>query len=289
MAVPLLQEKPLVLGEREFDRISQLAYEHFGLDLRAGKQSLVAARLAKKVRQLGLRSFDEYCHYVRNDRTGKALESMIDDLTTNHTSFFREPRHFDFLRRVVLPQYKTRPQINVWSAACSSGEEPYSIAMSIFEELGTTGSPEVRILATDISTQVLARATRAIYPEERFRGIPLPCLQRHLLRGTADGAVSYRIKPELRAMVEFRHMNLMQSFTALPQFQTIFCRNVLIYFDKPTQQDLVRRLAAQLEPGGYLLVGHAESLNSIDHGLEYVQPATYRSPGTVSKSGRATR
>jgi chemotaxis protein methyltransferase CheR len=278
MPATMLHEETLVLGEREFATIGRLAHEHFGLDLHAGKQGMVAARLSKRIRQLGLRSFEEYCHYVLQDRTGAALESMVEDLTTNHTSFFREPRHFDFLRDVVLPQYQGRSRIDVWSAACSSGEEPYSIAMSAVENLAPHGLPQVRILATDIAARVLARAERAVYPEQRFRSLPLPLLQRHLLRATAGDAVFYRIKPELRAMVEFRQMNLMQRFPPLPLFQVIFCRNIMIYFDKPTQEDLVLRLSAQLEPGGYLLVGHSESLNSVEHGLEYVQPAVYRRP-----------
>jgi chemotaxis protein methyltransferase CheR len=277
------------MSATEFAKISKLAYEHFGLDLHAGKQSLVSARLSKKIRQLGLRSFQAYYDHVLSDSSGEALIAMVDDLTTNHTSFFREPQHFDFLRKTILPQLRGRGTIDVWCAACSTGEEPYSIAISIAEELGGANAAEIRILASDISTRVLAKAKRAVYSEERFRGLPMPLLQRSLLRSTGPGEVAYRIKPELRAMVDFKHLNLMENFSSLPVFPVIFCRNIMIYFDKPTQQGLVNRLTAHLEPGGYLLIGHAENLNTIEHGLDYVAPATYRKPRSGSGSRKVAR
>lgn len=286
-------ETDLKLSEADFAKFSKLAYDHFGLDLHAGKQGLVAARLSKKIRQLGMRSFKEYYDHVTSDASGEALESMVDDLTTNHTSFFRESQHFDLLRKKILPQIRHRRTIDIWTSACSTGEEPYSIAISLAEEVGVHGSPEIRILASDISTRVLAKARRAVYPEERFRSIERSLLQRYLLRGTNPAALNYQMKPEIRKMVEFKHMNLMKSFSTLPLFPVIFCRNIMIYFDKPTQQDLVKRLAAHLEPGGFLLIGHSENLNAIDHGLTYVQPATYRKAGNLSEvkagSGKEAR
>jgi chemotaxis protein methyltransferase CheR len=283
------QTEGLQLSEHEFAKISKLAYEHFGLDLHAGKQGLVSARLSKKIRQLGLHSFQEYYDHVLGDASGEALVSMVDDLTTNHTSFFRESQHFDFLRKTILPQLRGRKTIDVWCSACSTGEEPYSIAISIAEELGGTHAAGIHILASDISTRVLARAKRAVYSEERFRGLPMPLLQRYLLRSTGPGEVVYRIKPELRAMIEFKHLNLMEDFSSLPIFPVIFCRNIMIYFDKPTQQTLVKRLTAHLEPGGYLLIGHSENLNTIEHGLDYVEPATYRKPMSGSGSRKVAR
>ena len=272
------QDDGLRLSEPEFVKISKLAYEDFGLDLHAGKQGLVLARLSKKIRHLGLRSFQEYYDHVVSDASGEALVSMVDDLTTNHTSFFRESQHFGFLRKTILPQLRGRRRIDVWCAACSTGEEAYSIAVSIAEELGGTDASEIRILASDISTRVLAKAERAVYAAERFRGLPMPLLQRYLLRSTGPGEVAYCVKPELRAMIEFKHLNLMGNFSSLPIFSVIFCRNIMIYFDTPTQQALVQRLTAHLEPGGYLLIGHSENLNTMEHGLDYVEPATYRKP-----------
>src|SRR5208283_4671928 len=264
------------LKAREFAKIRQLAYDTFGLDLRAGKETLVSARLGKQIRKSGCRSFDEYCQHVVADSTGEALVNLIDALTTNHTSFFREPAHFDFLRKTFLPEWKDRGSIDIWSAACSSGEEPYSITMCILEELGPIAPGKVRILATDISTRVLAKARQGIYPAERFEGLPGLQLRKFWLRGEGDWAGCYRAKKEVRALIEFRRLNLLDPISQISRFPLIFCRNVMIYFDKPTQQRVVERLAGCLEPGGYLLTGHAESLTGIEHGLRYVQPAVYR-------------
>jgi chemotaxis protein methyltransferase CheR len=266
------------LTAREFEQFRRLAHEKFGLDLRNGKETLVSARLGKKIRELNFRSFQEYYRSVLEDRTGEALTALIDALTTNHTSFFREPAHFEFLRRTILPRLRERDRIAIWSAACSTGEEPYSIAFGLLEELGEEALAKTRILATDISTRVLASAQRGAYPAERFDGIPAHQLRRYLLRGEQRFKDWYRVKPEVRAAVEFRRLNLMERFSHLGPFPVIFCRNVMIYFDKPTQQGLVNRLAGCLEPGGYLLIGHAESLNGVDHPLRYVRPAIYRKP-----------
>jgi chemotaxis protein methyltransferase CheR len=277
-----------VLKQHEFERISRLAYEHFGLDLRSGKQGLVAARLGKKLRELGLTSFQHYYDYVTADRTGAALASMVDQLTTNHTSFFREPRHFDFLRKTIFPALRASPRINIWSAACSTGEEPYSIAMSLLEEAPREAAAKVRIKANDISTRVLEKARCGIYTRERLEGIPPGLMQRYLLKGRGEDANTFRFKDEVRTMIEFEHLNLMEQLPVGYRCSVIFCRNIMIYFDKPTQQNLVERLSQHLEDGGYLLIGHSESLNNIAHGLEYVCPATYiktrRVPG--SQNGR---
>jgi chemotaxis protein methyltransferase CheR len=213
---------------------------------------------------------------VVGDTTGEALTNLIDALTTNHTSFFREQAHFDFLRNTFLPEWKKRERIDIWSAACSTGEEPYSIAMCLLEELGAISPGRVRILATDISTRVLAKAKQGIYPAERFEGLPHAQLRRFWLRGERDWAGSYRAKEEVRALVEFNRINLLEPVTQVGRFALIFCRNVMIYFDKPTQQKVVERLAGRLEPGGYLLTGHAESLMGVQHELHYVRPAIYR-------------
>lgn len=268
----------LTLTASEFEQIRQLAYKEFGLDLRNGKESLVSARLQKKIREAGMGSFQEYYRHVQDDKSGQALTAMIDALTTNHTSFFREPAHFDFLRKTILPEIRQRERIAIWSAACSSGEEPYTIAFCLLEELKAAEFAKVRILATDISTKVLAHAQRGAYPATRFDGIPANDLRQYLLRGEDRWKDWYRVKPAVRAAVEFQRLNLMEKVSHLGQFPVIFCRNVMIYFDKPTQQDLVNRLAGCLEPGGYLLIGHAESLNGIEHPLRYVSPAIYRKP-----------
>jgi chemotaxis protein methyltransferase CheR len=263
------------LQPREFNLIRRMVYEGFGIDLE-GKEVLVAARLGKKMREQGLSSFKQYYELVQKDATGNALTTMVDALTTNHTSFFREAQHFDYLRKVILPELQPAGQIRIWSAACSTGEEPYSIAFTVVEELGQSASSKAHILATDISTRVLATGQRGLYPASRFQQVPVDRMRRHLLKGSGPSTGDYMVKKEIKALVEFERLNLMEDFSGVGLFSVIFCRNVMIYFDRETQQNLVNRLAAQLEPGGYLLIGHAESLNGIEHPLKYLCPATYR-------------
>ena len=265
------------LKPHEFSQVRRMMYENFGVDLE-GKEVLIEARLGKKMRELGHRSFRQYYEYVRQDNTGEALTAMVDALTTNHTSFFREPQHFDFLRKVVVPAIKPGSPLRIWSAACSTGEEPYSIAFAMLEAMGPSAADSLQILATDISSRVLATASRGMYPASRFQNFPADQLRRHLLKGFGEADGHYLVKKELRARVEFRRLNLMEGFSGVGMFPVIFCRNVMIYFDQPTQQRLVAKLAAQLEEGGHLLIGHAESLNGIDHPLQYVCPATYQKP-----------
>jgi chemotaxis protein methyltransferase CheR len=264
------------LQPREFNLIRRMVYEKFGIDLE-GKEVLVAARLGKKMREQGHSSFKQYYEHVQKDTTGDALTTMVDALTTNHTSFFREMQHFDYLRKVILPELQPAGQIRIWSAACSTGEEPYSIAFTLMEELSQSVAARAHILATDISTCVLATAQRGLYPASRFQQVPVDRMRRHLLKGSGVSTGDYMVKKEVRALVKFQRLNLMEDFSSVGLFSVIFCRNVMIYFDRETQQSLVNRLAAQLEPGGYLLIGHAESLNGVEHPLKYLCPATYRS------------
>ena len=269
------------LSAREFDQFRKLAYDTAGIDLQPGKEQLVSARLSKKIRELKLRGYEEYYDYVTADKTGDALISLIDALTTNHTSFFREIAHFEFLRKTILPELSKRTQISIWCAASSTGEEPYSIAFSVLEECGMQQAlPKLRILATDISTRVLAAARKGIYPADRFREFPPQQLREYLLRGDGKWKDWYQVRKEIRAAIRFDRLNLMDNFTHQEQFPVIFCRNVMIYFDRPTQERVVRQLSQFLEPGGYLLIGHAESLNGLKQPLQYVRPATYRKPAT---------
>jgi len=272
--------RPLTAGE--FDRIRALAREKFGLDLRPGKEQLVAARLGKQLRRLGLRTFREYTDYVLAEPTGQALIEMIDALTTNHTSFLRERAHFDFLRSKVLPEWQGRPTLDIWSAACATGEEPYSIAISVLEEWGEAPRSKLRILATDISTRALDTARRGVYQAERLEGLAPATIQRYFLRGEGQSRGWYRLRPKVLEMVEFRRVNLNEPLPSLPRFGAIFCRNVMIYFDRETQERLVARLAECLEPGGYFFTGHSESLLKTGQPLAYVQPAVYRKPPTRS-------
>jgi chemotaxis protein methyltransferase CheR len=268
--------KPLTAGE--FEEIRRLAYDKFGLDLRRGKEELVSARLGRKIRESHCRSFREYYRHVLEDSTGEALIGMIDALATNHTGFLREPSHFEFMKEHVLPVLMSRSTIDIWSAACSTGEEPYTIAFTILEKMLPGDYGRLRILATDISTKALGSARRAVYPAERFADFPAIWMRRFLLRGQGQWKGWYRMKPEVAGSVEFARMNLVEPFSHARRFPLIFCRNVMIYFDKPTQERLVNRLAECLEPGGYLFVGHAESLTGVNHPLQYIRPAIYRKP-----------
>jgi chemotaxis protein methyltransferase CheR len=270
----------LRLKSSEFRKISQLARERFGLELKAGKEALVAARLGKKLRKGGFQSFEDYYRHVLADRTGDALIELIDSLTTNHTSFLRERAHFEFLARAANEEFRGVPSLEIWSAACSTGEEPYSIAMCLSDALSRGGPKRTYcILATDISTRVLGIAQRGVYEAERFRELSDAWRKAHLLRGAGECRGLYKIKPELAGRVTFERLNLIEPFRHGRLFHVIFCRNVMMYFDKKTQQDIVQRLTERLEPGGYLFVGHSESLTGVEHDLKYVRPATYRREG----------
>jgi len=277
---PELVSKEIVLKEREFRQISELAHQRFGLELKPGKEALVASRLGKRLRQRGFKTFDDYYQHIVSDGTGEALIELIDSLTTNHTSFLRERAHFEFLSRAVVEEF-SRGDVNIWSAACSSGEEPYSIAMCVWDawSRANTANRAVRIFATDISTRVLGIARRGVYPTERFREMPDTWKRAYLLKGVGESQGHYKVKPELARSISFERINLIEPFRHGRSFQVIFCRNVMMYFDKATQQDIVQRLSGSLEPGGYLFVGHSESLTGVKHGLRYICPAIYRQDG----------
>jgi chemotaxis protein methyltransferase CheR len=260
------------LSEAQFGEISRTVYDVAGIRLRPGKEGLVRSRLARRLRALGAGSYGEYLARVRADATGRELAEMVDALTTNKTSFFREPAHFDYLRERVLPALPAREPLRMWSAGCSTGEEPYSLAMVLRESLPDLARRDVRLLATDISSRVLAPARAGRYADAAVADVPPELLRRHFLR--AGGA--WEVAPAVRSLVTFARLNLMAVWPMRGPFEAIFCRNVMIYFDKPTQQELVARFHALLAPGGHLFVGHAESLSGIAHGFSYVQPAVYR-------------
>ncbi len=278
MSETIAVDKGLTLKPSEFRQISQLVYDRFGLDLKKGKEALVAARLGQRLRKGGFNSFDDYYRHVLADKTGEALIQLIDSLTTNHTSFLRERAHFEFLSRASNEEFRDAATLEIWSAACSSGEEPYSIAMCLSEAMDRRGGKRrnVRILATDISTRVLNTAKRGVYAEERFRDVPPAWQKAYLLRGAGECKGLFKLRPKLISLVTFERLNLIEPFRHKQLFHVIFCRNVMMYFDKGTQQDIVQRLSQCLQPGGYLFVGHSESLTGVEHELKYVQPATYR-------------
>jgi chemotaxis protein methyltransferase CheR len=265
------------LSPAQFARISELLHRLCGIDLQVGKECLVKARLAKRLRALGLRDFDEYVQYIERDGSGQELLTMIDSLSTNKTSFFREEQHFEFLREHVLPGLcKTRDPIRIWSAGCSSGEEPYSLAIILAESILDIRSRDVRILATDISTKVLAAAREAVYPQDVVRDVPAMLLNKYFKCVQTAPSRLYSVNDQLKAMVRLARLNLMEAWPMAGPFDVIFCRNVMIYFDRPTRETLVRRFWDLLPAMGYLFIGHAESLSGLATEFRYVQPAVYR-------------
>ncbi len=275
---------PIELTAKEFAFVATLAREEFGLELGTGKEQLVNSRLGNLMRQRGFKSFGDYYRHLQSDRTGDALVELIDVLTTNHTSFFREQAHFDFLTQRIFPEQilaeqKGHAPLRIWSAASSTGEEPYTIALTAREYLGPQSPSLPSILATDISTRVLETARKGMYKADRFQGGIPPWLKKHLLRGEGRWDGWYRMRPEILGMVDFRRLNLIEPLPDVGRFTVIFCRNVMIYFSRATQEHVVNNLAACLEPGGYLFVGHSESLTGIEHPLQQVQPAIYRKRG----------
>ncbi len=272
----------LTLTDDEFEQISTLVYDHCGINLHDGKKELVRSRLAKILRQKRFRSFSQYMDYVTCDSTGQAFSELIDSLSTNLTSFFRESIHFEFLAGTFLPELIARKQrsnqlrLRGWSAGCSSGEEPYSIAITLLEALPERSRWDVKLLATDISTRILKRAQEGLYEQERIDPVPPALKSRYLIRRTQKTGKRYEVAPALRQMIVFKYLNLMENWPFRGPFDFIFCRNVMIYFDKPTQQRLIDRFWQTLAPGGILFTGHSESLTGIRHHFRYIQPTIYR-------------
>jgi len=269
----------LSLTRKDFDTISELARREFGVELGEGKQQLVAARIGNLMRRLHFSTFREFYEHLQTDRTGRCLTQLIDSLTTNHTSFFREQAHFDFLMERVFPEWDGTRPVRIWSVACSTGEEPYTIALVAHEYFGTRNRCVPDIVASDISTNALETARRGTYQAQHLPQASAPWLRKHLLRGEGRWEGWYRMRQEIIKMVEFHRINLIEPLPDLGHFDVIFCRNVMIYFSHATQGHLVKRLAACLNPGGYLFVGHSETLTGVQHGLQHVQPAIYRKRG----------
>lgn len=260
-----------------FEQFRTLVYKESGISLSETKQSLLVARLSKRLRDLKLATFEEYYEAVTGDPSQDEFTRMLDLISTNKTDFFREPKHFDFLRETVLPQLKDSRRIRIWSSACSSGEEPYTIAMTLFDAVPDPAQWDMKILASDISTRVLAKAASGLYDEDRLADVPSNVTARHFLRGRGASAGRVKVKPHLAELIRFRRLNLMDDhFPIKTPLDVIFCRNVMIYFDRPTQEILVGKFFRYLKPGGYLFIGHSESLQWVTHSFKHIAPTIYR-------------
>lgn len=275
--------KPMT--EAEFGRFSEFIMAQCGIKMPLSKKIMLEARLQKRLRALGVRSFGEYFSHLQGDGGRDELVHMLDAVTTNKTDFFREPFHFQFLTESVLPTLRDETvraaqrdrQFLIWSAGCSTGEEPFTIAMVLSEFASVTPGFRYSILATDLSTKVLNRAQEAIYDAERVTGVPAALKERYLLRSKDRNKNLVRIVPELRAAVRFQRMNLMEeSFCFAEPLDVIFCRNVIIYFDRQTQEQLIARFCRALRPDGYLFLGHSESIHGFDLPLRRIVSTVYR-------------
>ncbi len=263
---------PRDLTGADFDAVRELARSACGIQLHEGKKALVSSRLERLVRGYGFASFTDYIEYVSRRRQSPEFTEFIDTLTTNHSGFWREPEHFAFMQNNVFPDH--RAGIRIWSAACATGEEPYTLAMCAL----AAGVSGCSIAASDISTTALDTALRGEYESSKVAVLPAGWQARFFMsRSTSDsmpGVLS--VAPAVRALVAFAPLNLLRPFAHVGQFDLIFCRNVMIYFEQATRDQLIEKLLAQLRPGGFLFTGHSETLLHLPATLRYVQPATYR-------------
>ncbi len=267
------------LTDQEFERFSKLVYSQAGINLHTGKKQLVRARLAKRLRNSNFRTFGEYYDYVMKDQTGHELVQLLDSISTNLTSFFREPKHFKILENKVLPDIfaqKKRPEkIRIWSAGCSSGEEPYSMMITVLEHRAYTPALDVELLATDISTRVLNIAEKGTYLAEKCKDIDMNILRKYFQKGHGRWEGYVQIKPVVKKFVRFVRYNLMEPRPWKEPMDIIFCRNVMIYFDKSTQQKVINGFYSALGERGYLFIGHSESLTGVKHAFKYLCPTVY--------------
>lgn len=271
------------ISDREFDAVRRLVYENFGISLSSQKKTLVVGRLQKVLRLRGFSTFADYLKWVQGDPSGEALSELADRISTNHTYFNREHEHFDYFAGTVLPEAVKRrtaagdAELRVWCAGCSTGEEPYTLMMLMVDALAAAGARlKPVLLATDISMKALQKAQAAVYPQEAVSKLP-PALKNRYLLKQPDG--QFRVADPVRTLVHFRRHNLMNRvFRFRSRFDAIFCRNVMIYFDNPTRSKLVEKFADNTVPGGYLFIGHSETISRDGVRYRYVLPACYRKP-----------
>ncbi len=272
------------LSNSDFERLRELIYSESGINLSLDKKTMVEIRIKRRFESLNIATFGEYCEHVFG-REGKENElvHLIDVITTNKTDFFRESAHFDYLVSKALPDLAARQgairKSLVWSAGCSTGEEPYTLAMVLSEYAEECPGFAFRVLATDICTAVLTKAALGVFKSELLGPVPKNMRKKYFMRSRDPESDLFRVVPEVRALIEFRRVNFMDSDFGLAEVaEIIFCRNVIIYFDRPTQVRLLEKLTRQLAPGGYFFAGHSESLQGMDLPLVPVAPAVYRKP-----------
>lgn len=263
----------------DFRKIAALVHAEAGIVLTESKANLIYSRLAKRLRAIGLKSFRDYCELITQESGADERQKLIAAMTTNVTRFFREPHHFELLRERVVPDLiaaaKAHGRVRIWSAGCSSGEEPYSIALTLLDAFPNAPNYDVRILASDIDPNMVQRGREGIYSARVVESIPAGMRRDRVQRVPGDRE-SYRMAPELRDLIRFRELNLLGSWPMTGRFNVIFCRNTMIYFDEPTQDSIWQRFAQILTPGGYLFIGHSERIAVARHPFELIAQTTYR-------------
>jgi chemotaxis protein methyltransferase CheR len=270
------------ISPRDFKRVADALYAHCGINLGDSKKQLVSARLAKRVRTTGAGSYGQYLDNVLSAPDSEEFTTFVDSLSTNLTSFFREADHFTYLKTTLLPRIvaqrgSTTRSLRAWSAGCSTGEEPYTIMITLLESLPQSASWDIKLLATDLSTRVLSKAAAGVYESERVASVSPQLKAKYFEpRKLGDGESAFAVTPVLRERIAFRYLNLMEPWPFTGPFDFIFCRNVMIYFDKQTQEKLVNRYYECLAPGGVLFTGHSESLTGINHPFKYTQATIYQ-------------
>ena len=273
-------DREFVFTDRDFTVLRNLVSQYTGISLSDAKRELVYSRLSRRLRLLNLKSFKKYCELLQINGGGEEIVHFTNAITTNLTAFFREPHHFDYLNRSVI---KTQGQaggdkkrLRIWSAGCSTGEEPYSIAMTIKDSRDIPENADIKILATDLDSAVLSVARRGVYAKEKLKSIPPHKAQRWFLKGNEANDGYVQVKPEIQNLVSFRQLNLMHDWPMKGPFDGIFCRNVVIYFNKATQRELMNRFADILVDEGYLFLGHSESLFKVTDRFRLVGQTVYQ-------------
>ncbi len=270
------------LSQTDFDRLSSFIYSESGIKMPPVKRIMLQSRLQKRLKELKMTSFKEYCNYVfSKEGLNNEIIHMLDVVSTNKTDFFREPVHFDFLTSNILPEYvnSSRPikNLKIWSAGCSSGEEPYTIAIVILEFLQKYSGFDFSILGTDISTIILQKAIDAEYKEERVEGIPLDLKRKYFLRSKDRENPTVKMNAQLRSKVKFERLNFMENtYSIYDSFDIVFCRNVLIYFDRETQEKVISKICTKINAGGYFFLGHSESIMNMNLPLRQIKPTIFQ-------------
>jgi chemotaxis protein methyltransferase CheR len=276
---PTLCAQSFSITEKEFNLFRDIIYRQTGIQMTEKKRNLVVARLSKRLRALNLSNFSEYYEYLNtSSKAADELNNLINRITTNKTDFFREKHHFDFLINEIFPSFLdvarnsgTR-RLRIWSAGCSSGEEPYSLAMTVADFFKDERGWDLKILATDLDTDILMKAAKGVYSSQQITPVPMNYLSKYFVR-TSQG---YEVSPQIKAMIAFRKLNLMDpSFPMKKPFDIIFCRNVMIYFDEETRKDLVKKYHNHLRDNGYMFVGHSESLMYMKHLFKFLKHTVY--------------